>query len=270
MEIRDWENKLRDWFHACDSVVVALSGGTDSSVVAAYARQVLGARMCAVTGVSASLSPQELSEIEALCRQHNIPHETVTTHELSHRAYVANGPDRCFHCKHELFSQLERVRERVGFRCIVDGTHAGDLSGHRPGKRAGDALGVRSPLVELGIDKAIVRSLATSLGLQNAQRPSQPCLSSRIAYGVNVTPERLARVDRAEAYLKSLGFPEVRVRLHDQIARIEVPPTRFADLLLHAAAVQRELKAMGFVWVSLDLGGLRSGSLLEILQDGAR
>ena len=267
MQVSDLENKVCKWLKERGSVIVALSGGTDSSVIATYARKVLGDQMRAVTGVSPSLSPKELDDILAICRRHEIPHERVTTHELTQQDYIENTPDRCFHCKHELFSRLEEVRARLGFACIVDGTHAGDLQGHRPGKRAGDALGVRSPLAELGFDKADIRQLATHLGLANAMRPSQPCLSSRIAYGVAVTPERLEKVDRAEAFLKGLGFERVRVRLHDEIARIEVPPNRFPEFVEHAAQIQNELKAIGFVWVSLDLGGLRSGSLLEILPD---
>lgn len=267
MQVHDLEIKICNWLKESGSVVVALSGGTDSSVVATYARKVLGDRMLAVTGVSPSLSPQELNEIGTLCRLQSIPHERVTTHELTQQDYIANTPDRCFHCKHELFSKLEEVRTRLGFSIVVDGTHAGDLQGHRPGKRAGDALGVRSPLAELGLNKSDIRRLATHLGLVNAQRPSQPCLSSRIAYGVAVTPERLEKVDRAEAFLKELGFDKVRVRLHNEIARVEVPPSRFAELISHAPKIHAELKAIGFVWVSLDLGGLRSGSLLEILPD---
>lgn len=263
------EQALRGWFRGCEGVVVALSGGVDSSLLARLAREELGARMVAVTGVSASLSPRELADIRAFCEAHDISHEMVSTHEMERADYVANAPDRCFHCKSELFGQLDKVRIKRGFALVVEGTHAGDLEGHRPGHRAAQGLGVRSPLVELGLHKPAIRALARRWGLANAERPSQPCLSSRIAYGVEVTPERLSRVDRAEAWFKERGYGEVRVRLHDAVARVELPKSMWPRAIDEADLIHKHLKAIGFTWITLDLRELRSGSLLEILENKA-
>ncbi len=263
------EERLRARLRALPSAVVALSGGVDSSVVAALAAEELGARALAVTGISPSLATSELEAIRAFCGARGLAHVSVETHELARPGYVENSPDRCYHCKSELFGVLAEVARARGFAHVLDGTTAEDLGGHRPGRRAAVELGVLSPLVETGASKRDVRAIARRLGLRNAERPSSPCLSSRIAYGVSVTPERLDRVGRAEAVLRGLGFSQLRVRLHDSIARIEVPRGELARAVEHADVIARELKALGFVYVTLDLAGLRSGSLLEVLRDPA-
>ena len=194
-------------------------------------------------------------------------HATVTTHEMQNPDYVANSTERCYFCKAELFRAIGAIAVARGFRTVVDGTHADDLQGHRPGKRAADENGVRSPLAEIGATKTAVRALAQVLGIAAADRPASPCLSSRIAYGVPVTIERLTRVGRAEALLRSLGFRELRVRLHDSgIARIEVPKSELERAAGLADTLARELRTLGFTYVTLDLDGLRSGSLLEALR----
>ncbi len=263
------EAELRSWLRSVPSALVALSGGVDSSVVAALAVQELGARALAVTGVSPSLATAELLDIQALCARLGLSHLAVETHEMSSPSYVQNAPDRCYHCKSELYDRLGAVARERGLAVVLDGTTADDLHGHRPGKRAADERGVRSPLVEVGAGKAAVRAMARRLGLSNAERPSSPCLSSRIAYGTAVSPERLDRVGRAEAWLKSLGFAEVRVRLHDAIARVEVPRRDLLRAVEHAERITKELRALGFVYVTLDLQGLRSGSLLEVFREPA-
>ncbi len=260
------EAALRQRLAGLPSALVALSGGVDSSVVAALCAQVLGERAMAVTGVSPSLDAQELAEIRALCARLGLRHEAVETHELTQPGYVQNAPNRCYFCKTELYGVLGRVAKERGFAIVLDGMTADDLSGHRPGKRAADEHQVLSPLLEVGARKIDVRAIARRLGLTNADRPSSPCLSSRIAYGISVTPERLSKVGRAEAYLKALGFAEVRVRLHDSIARIEVPRAELARALERSAEITAELRRIGFVYVTLDLAGLRSGSLLEAVQ----
>ncbi|MBI3179290.1 MAG: ATP-dependent sacrificial sulfur transferase LarE [Deltaproteobacteria bacterium] len=265
----DLEAALRARLRRLDSALVALSGGVDSSVVAALAAQELGQRALAVTGVSASLPQDDLQEIEALCATLGLAHTTVTTRELMSPGYVANSPERCYFCRDELYGALKRLAAERGFAAVIDGTTADDMRGHRPGRRAAGEHDIISPLLEAGAGKAEVRALARKLGLDNALRPASPCLGSRIAYGVPVTVERLERVGRAESYLRSLGFSDLRVRLHDAIARIEVPVHELGRAAEHAPAIVVELKRLGFVYVTLDLAGLRSGSLLEVVRGDA-
>ena len=227
--------------------------------------------MVAMTGVSASLATSEAEEIEAFCAARSIRWERITTDELAQPGYIENAPDRCYHCKTELYGQVisylaqHATASEFEGMTVIDGTHAGDLQGHRPGHKAALEKGVRSPFVELQMDKTIIRGLADKLGLENAERPSAPCLSSRIAYGVEVTPERLHKVGEAEAALRALGFSSLRVRLHGEIARIELPKRQLSQALAQADAIVAAVKNAGFVWVTLDLEGLRSGSLLEVL-----
>lgn len=260
------EQELALWLGQQTSMVVALSGGVDSSVVAAMAARALGPRALAVTGVSPSLAGQELAEIRAFATALGLRHLTVETHELDRTDYARNSPDRCYFCKSELFDTLSRIASEQHIDCIVDGTNADDLGGHRPGKRAGEERAVRSPLVELGFTKNEVRLLAQRLGLANADRPSAPCLASRIAYGVPVTPERLRRVGEAEAALRAHGFHALRVRLHGPLARIEVPKAELARAVELAESIDADMRRLGFAHVTLDLAGLRSGSLLEAVE----
>jgi uncharacterized protein len=243
---------------------VAFSGGVDSAVVAQAARLALGDAAVAVTGVSASLAEGELDAATHLAQQIGIRHVLLHTGELGNPAYVRNGPDRCYHCKTELYTLMERHLEEWGVGVLLNGANADDVGDYRPGMRAAGEHRVRSPLLECGIRKAEVRQLAAHWKLPVWEKPAAPCLSSRIAYGEEVTPHKLAMIDRAEQFLRQQGLRELRVRLHrGELARIEVPPEELPKLAAAGLARQivAQFKALGFTYVTLDLEGFRSGSL---------
>ena len=195
-----------------------------------------------------------------------IAHVTVTTDEMRHAGYVQNAPNRCYFCKTELYARLSAYAREHAYDVVLDGLNTDDLSVHRPGREAADEHAIVSPLVEAGLAKPEVRRLAAELGLSNAERPSSPCLSSRIAYGTPVTVERLSQIGKSEAALRAMGFDDVRVRLHDKLARIEVPKHRLLEAVAQAEAMTQAVRDAGFVYVTLDLAGLRSGSLLEAVK----
>jgi pyridinium-3,5-biscarboxylic acid mononucleotide sulfurtransferase len=247
---------------------VAFSGGVDSAVVAKAAQLALGDSAVAVTGTSASLAAGEADDARELARRIGVRHLEIATEEFANPAYVANNPDRCFHCKTELYSQLANLKERLGVNVVANGANADDLGDYRPGMRAAEEHSVRSPLAECGFTKHEVRELAASWDLPVADKPATPCLSSRLAYGLDVTPERLQRIDRAEQFLRSLGFRELRVRLHaDDLARIEVPNDEIAALCEAEMrrAVIEEFQSLGFKFITLDLAGFRSGSFTHLV-----
>ncbi len=244
--------------------VVAYSGGVDSAVVAQAAVLALGEGAVAVTGVSPSLPEGELEAAAALARRMGIRHRVVETQEFANPAYLHNAPDRCYHCKTELYNQLASVAREEGAQVIVNGANLDDRGDYRPGMQAAAEHGVRSPLIEAALTKAEVRLLAAHWGLPVAEKPASPCLSSRVAYGEQVSPERLRMIDQAERWLRGLGLTELRVRYHTgDLARIEVP-LQATELLVQPevreALVQR-LQSLGFKYVTLDLAGFRSGSL---------
>lgn len=250
------------------SCAVALSGGVDSAVVAQAARIALGEAAVLVTGSSRALASGELDDARLIARLIGGRHLVLDTEELSKPEYAANGPDRCFHCKTELYGQVEKLAARLGVNVIVNGANADDLSDYRPGQRAAKEHAVRSPLAECGINKQEVRQLAAAWGLPVAEKPASPCLASRLAYGVEVTPERLAMVDQAEQILRSLGLRELRVRLHPGgLARIEVPVDHLPRLCEPSARtfLVNELRRLGFKFVSLDLAGFQSGGLNQLI-----
>jgi uncharacterized protein len=250
-----------------ESVAVAFSGGIDSTLVAQAAVLALGDRAVAVTAVSASLASGELDEARDLARRIGIAHRVIETREFESEDYLRNAPNRCYFCKSELYTRLDERRDELGVRCVVNGANVDDLGDYRPGLQAANEHAVRSPLVEAGLTKAEVRELARFYGLPTWDKPASPCLSSRIAYGVEVTPERVARIDAAERFLKeSLGLRELRVRCEaGELARIELPLSELPRLVEQGLReeITRQLRALGFRRVTLDLEGFRSGSLNE-------
>jgi len=246
-----------------EGAVVAFSGGTDSTLVAAVAVRTLDRRTLAATAVSLSLAPGELSRARSVASEVGIRHRAVRTRETENDSYLSNGWDRCYHCRVEVYGALRKSAAEEGLPDVLSGTHLDDLADFRPGLRAAREVGVRHPLVEAGFTKADVRRAAATLGLSVADKPSSACLSSRIAFGTRITVEELTRIGRAECVLRDLGFTQVRVRVHGEIARIEVAPTeleRLAEPGIRSVAVH-ELELLGYRYVTLDLEGFRSGSM---------
>lgn len=245
------------------SVLVAFSGGVDSTVLLKVAHDVLGDRCVAGTADSETYPREELAQAEQLARDIGARHVVVQTHELSLEGYARNDTDRCYFCKKTLFTELEPVARQLGIATIVYGAMADDVGTHRPGHQAAKEFNVRSPLIEAGLGKAEIRVLAKNFGLSNWNKPSYACLSSRIQYGERVTADKLRGLDEAERFMRGLGFHQFRVRHHDSIARIEVTADQFGLAVEHREAITAKLKALGYKYVTLDLAGYRSGSMNE-------
>ena len=249
------------------SLIVALSGGADSAYLAWAAHQVLGDRALSVTALSASYSTYDRQQLEEFLHTTGLRHEFIETHELENPAYRANASDRCYYCKDELFSVLDQVAADRRFAAIAYGLNADDSSDFRPGHRAAHEHHILTPLFDAQLHKSEIRFLSQRAGLPSWDRPASACLSSRLPYGTEVTAERLSLVERGEAALRELGFRQFRVRLHDNLARIELAPAELPRALSPemAAAVAKAMKAAGFTYVALDLEGYRQGSLNETL-----
>jgi len=251
-----------------DRVITGFSGGVDSSLVAYLAHRVLGKRARAVTSGSASLNRDDLALTRRLAAEWGMAHEVIETNELDHPSYLANPSNRCYYCKSTLYTELAALAGRAGDATLLNGTNLDDLGDHRPGLLAANEHRVRSPLVDCRFSKADIRALASFLGLPNADKPQAACLSSRVPYGISISIPVLQQIEAAEQVLKKLGLRQVRVRHHDTVARIEVELEEFPLVLEHREAIERELRALGYRYVTLDLKGFRSGSLNEGLKAG--
>jgi len=249
-------------------VLIAFSGGVDSTLLLNIAGAELGrSNVLAVTAHSPTYPAGEMAYARKMAASCGVRHVILTTHETDDERFLANPPQRCFHCKMELFAQLSRLAEAERFPFILDASNADDVQDFRPGRQAGKEFNIQSPLIEAGMTKQDIRRLSRWMGLDSWNKPANPCLASRVPYGTRITPEILTLIDRSEKYLKKLGFETVRVRFHHQLARIEVDSSQLARITSPTIRdrIQRHFKKLGWIWVTVDLRGYRTGSLNEAL-----
>lgn len=259
--------QLKTLFTEMEQALIAYSGGVDSTLVAKIAYDVLGDRVLAITAASPSLLPEELAEASAQAATIGINHQIIHTQEMENPNYSSNPINRCYFCKSELHDTLKPLALKLGYPYVVDGVNADDLNDYRPGIQAAQERGVRSPLAEIGISKAEVRQLSQQLGLAWWDKPAQPCLSSRFPYGEEITIAKLQRVGRAEIYLRNLGWNNLRVRSEGDTARIELLPEQITDFVFKTdlPKLVNAFQNLGFIYVTLDLEGYRSGKLNQVL-----
>ncbi|HVQ00570.1 MAG TPA: ATP-dependent sacrificial sulfur transferase LarE [Candidatus Thermoplasmatota archaeon] len=257
--------RLRQQLQDMRSCAIAYSGGVDSTFLVTVAFQELGRRALAVTATSSTYPKKELKEAERYAKKLGIPHVIIHSEELDIDGFADNPPERCYSCKKELFQKIQQIATKHRLAYVLDGSNADDKRDYRPGAKAKDELGVRSPLQDVGLTKQEIRGLSKSMHLDTADKPALACLASRFPYGTRITRERLKQVEAAEEFLVSLGARSCRVRYHDAIARIEVPSKDFRMILQNAKEIVKRFKRLGFTYVTLDIEGYRTGSLNEVL-----
>jgi len=255
--------KLKNILKGSGSVLAAFSGGVDSTFLLAVSAETLKEKLLAVTGVSLSTPQSEIAQAMALTKKLKVRHKLIC--DTPPREFWENSAQRCYYCKKELFSQLKRFASRNGFKSVIDATNADDAGDYRPGAKALQELGVISPLKEAGLTKLEIRRFSKLMGLPTWKKPAMACLASRIPYGERITPQKLLMVDKAEEFIRELGFSQVRVRLHGQVGRIETAPQQISRAARMREVISAKLKTFGFVYVSIDLDGYRAGSLNEVL-----
>jgi uncharacterized protein len=263
------QQRLMESLSAVDSLLIAFSGGADSAYLAWAAHSTIGARALSVTALSASFSRHDREQAESFVRSAGLHHEFIETREFENPLYIANNADRCYHCKDELFEQLDELARARNFTAIAYGINADDTHDFRPGHRAAHEHHVLAPLLEAQLEKAEIRFLSRAAGLSTWDRPASACLSSRVPYGIPVTPQLMNQIDRAEAILRDLGFRQFRVRAHGELARLELAPEEISRGLepAIAARIASGLKGAGFAIVTIDLEGYRQGSLNSLLKN---
>ena len=268
-ELKEKLIKLEEYIRTLGSLAIGFSGGVDSSFLLAVAHEVLGDRVIAVTGADASVPEREVNEAKAFCADRGIRHIICKMNPMEMEGYRNNSPDRCYFCKHGIFSEVKKIADENGISYMAEGSNIDDIGDYRPGLRAAAELSVKSPLREAGLNKSDVRLISKAMGLPTWSKPAYACLASRFVYGEEITEEKLRMIDRAEQFLIEHGFLEERVRLHGRIARIEVPPSDIPRLASDEIRdmVYEEFRAIGFQFITLDLKGYRMGSMNATLQN---
>ena len=267
-ELNDKLNKLKEYLKELGSLAVCFSGGADSSFLLAVASETLGDRAIAVTGVDASVPKREINEAKTFCNERNVRHFVCVVNPLKEEGYRNNSPNRCYYCKRGIFTEARRIADENGFEYIAEGSNMDDVGDYRPGLKAAAEMGIKSPLREAGFDKSDVRRVSKFMGLPTWSKPAYACLASRFVYGEEITEEKLRMIDRAEQFLIERGFFEERVRIHGNVARIEVPPADIPRLASDEIrdAVYEEFKKIGFLFVTLDMKGYKTGSMNATLK----